>query len=234
MRYVLTGLLAAALMVGCGDDDGGDGDKPAADSGAKDSGTNDSGVKDAGGSPSMDASVDSGLLDAGLKDSGATTGDSSTPATTATATLESKSGSTVKGTAKFTVSGGLVTLTLDVTGAEPGMRGAHIHANPVCTPDDATGAGGHWNPTLHVHGSGATDAGAISHLGDLGNILINADGKGSLTISKPEWKLGDGSAADVVGHAVIVHKNTDDLVTDASDAGPGMSGARLACGVITK
>jgi Cu-Zn family superoxide dismutase len=228
MRYVLTGLLGAALLFGCGDDDGdGDSNKPA-DSGAKDSGTHDAGIKDAGGG-SMDASAQP--LDAG-KDSGATPADSSVGG--AMATLDSKSGSAVKGSATFTVSGGLVTLKLNVTGAEPGMRGVHIHQTGDCSAADASTAGGHWNPDMHVHGSGAPDAGATSHLGDLGNILIGADGAGTLTHSNPAWKLGDGSLFDVVGKAVIVHKNTDDLITNTSDAGPGMSGARLACGVIVK
>ncbi len=45
-----------------------------------------------------------------------------------------------------------------------------------------------------------------------------------------EWKLGDGSATDVVGKAVVIHAGQDDLVTDPA----GNSGARVACGVITK
>lgn len=226
MRYVLTGLLSAALLIGCGDDDD---DKPApVDSGLKDSGTTDSGIKDAGG-----GSIDGGGLDSGLKDAGPA-GDSATPPTTVIATLASKSGSSVTGKATFTVSGKLVTLKLEVSGAEPGLRGAHIHQTPDCSAVDGTSAGAHWNPDNHVHGSGTRDAGAISHLGDLGNITIAGDGKGLLEISKPEWTLGDGAATDVIGHAVIVHKNTDDLVTNASDAGPGMSGARLACGVIAR
>jgi len=229
MRYVLTGLLGAALLFGCGDDDGDDGDKTKpADSGAKDSGTQDAGNKDAGGG-SMDASAPP--LDAG-KDSGSTPADSSVGG--AMAVLDSKSGSTVKGSATFTVVNGVVTLNLSVTGAEQGLRGVHIHQMGVCTPDDASGAGGHWNPDTHVHGSGAPDAGATSHLGDLGNIEIGVNGAGTLTRSNPAWKLGDGSLYDVVGKAVVVHKNTDDLVTNTSDAGPGMSGARLACGVIVK
>lgn len=230
MRYVLTGLLGAALLIGCGDDDGGD--KPSTgDSGAKDSGTvTDSGIKDAGPS-SMDASTS---IDSGARDA-ATTGDASTtPITSASATLASKSGSTVTGKATFTVSNKLVKLVLEVSGAEPGQRGVHIHQNPDCTAVDGTSAGGHWNPSNHNHGSGAPDAGAISHLGDLGNITIADDGKGTLEISKPEWTLGDGATTDVIGHSVIVHKNTDDLVTNNSDAGPGMSGARQACGVIAR
>jgi superoxide dismutase, Cu-Zn family len=227
MRYVLTGLLGAALLFGCGDDDG---DKPApVDSGAKDSGAGtDSGIKDAGPTGSMDAST---TIDGGPKDAGPT-GDSGV--TSASATLASKSGSSVTGKATFSISGKLVTLKLEVSGAEPGQRGAHIHQTPDCSAVDGASAGAHWNPANHVHGSGTADAGAISHLGDLGNITIAGDGKGTLEISKPEWTLGDGAATDVIGHAVIVHKNTDDLVTNASDAGPGMSGARLACGVIAK
>ncbi|MEY4511810.1 MAG: hypothetical protein RLZZ450_3932 [Pseudomonadota bacterium] len=234
MRYVLAGLLGASLFVGCGDDDGG---KAApVDSGAKDSGSvTDSGIKDAGSSGSMDAAVDAGLIDAGSRDAGPS-GDGSAGATGAQAMLESKSNSTVAGTATFTVANGVVTLNLSVSGASQGSHGAHIHVNGDCSAANASSAGDHWNPASHTHGSGAPDASASSHLGDLGNIVIAGDGKGTLTIARPEWKVGDGSTADVVGHAIVIHASPDDLVTQANpDAGitPGNSGARQACGVTT-
>jgi Cu-Zn family superoxide dismutase len=233
MRYVLTSLLGAALLFGCGDDDG---DTPTpVDSGAKDSGTVvDSGAKDAG-SGSIDAAVDAGRIDSGLKDAGGA-GDSSVGATSAGATLESKSSSTVTGVATFTTVNGVVTLNLSVSGASQGAHGAHIHVNGDCSAANASSAGDHWNPASHPHGSGAPDASTTSHLGDLGNVTIAGDGKGTLTISKPEWKIGDGSTMDVIGHAIVIHASQDDLVTQANaDAGitPGNSGPRQACGVIT-
>jgi len=153
----------------------------------------------------------------------------------ATATLESRSGSTTTGTATFTEDGDKVTLTLEVSGATPGKHGAHIHEKGDCSAADATSAGGHWNPTTKPHGAPHDHADGEHHeseihLGDLGNIEIGQDGKGTLTLSKADWKIGDGSAADVVGKAVIIHGGEDDLTSQPA----GNSGPRVACGVITK
>jgi Cu-Zn family superoxide dismutase len=144
----------------------------------------------------------------------------------ATSSLESRSGSTTTGTATFEQDGDQVMLTLEVSGATPGKHGAHIHQTGDCSASDASSAGGHWNPTAHPHGT----PDAAHHLGDLGNIEIGQDGKGTLKLSKAEWKIGDGSANDVVGKALIIHAGEDDLVTDPA----GNSGSRVACGVIAK
>lgn len=145
----------------------------------------------------------------------------------ATANLESKSSSTVTGTASFKEDGDKVTLTLTVSGATAGTHGAHIHETGDCSAADATSAGGHWNPTTHNHGDPSASE---HHLGDLGNITIGQDGKGTLTMTMADWKIGDGTAGDVVGKAVVIHSGTDDLTSQPS----GASGSRVACGVITK
>jgi Cu-Zn family superoxide dismutase len=144
----------------------------------------------------------------------------------ATTQLESRSGSTTAGTATFQEDGDQVTLTLEVSGATPGRHGAHIHEKGDCSAADASSAGGHWNPTSKTHGT----PDANHHLGDLGNIEIGQDGRGRLTLSKKEWKIGDGSTEDVVGKAVVIHAGEDDLVTDPA----GNSGGRVACGVIAR
>ncbi len=154
------------------------------------------------------------------------------PVPTAVATLEPRNvaaptNSTTAGTATFTEENGKVTLKLDVTGATPGQHGAHIHAVGDCSDALANNAGGHWNPDTMNHGS--PDA-PSHHIGDLGNITIGQDGKGSLTISMAAWKLGDGSMTDVVGKSVIIHANPDDFTTQPT----GNSGPRVACGVIAK
>ena len=144
----------------------------------------------------------------------------------ATAVLESRSNSTTTGKATFTQGYNEVTMKLEVTGATPGEHGAHIHLTGDCSAADASSAGAHWNPATLTHGP----ADPHHHLGDLGNITIGQDGKGTLTVSKEAWKLGDGSAQDVLGKALIIHGGTDDLKTDPA----GNSGARVACGVITE
>ena len=147
-------------------------------------------------------------------------------AKTATATLESKSASTVTGTATFTQDGSKVSLKLEAAGLTPGTHAVHLHEVGDCSAADAMSAGTHWNPSQAMHGNSATGA---HHAGDVGNLTAAADGKASLSFTTSEWTIGDGvSATDVVGHAVIVHASADDFVTPNT----GNAGARQACGVI--
>jgi Cu-Zn family superoxide dismutase len=114
---------------------------------------------------------------------------------------------------------------LDVSGATPGKHGAHIHENGDCSAPDATSAGGHWNPSGMDHGAPGASP---HHAGDLGNLTVGEDGKGTLTLSSAEWQLDTGAANDVLGKAVVIHAAEDDLTTQPA----GNSGARVACGVI--
>ncbi|ATB34110.1 superoxide dismutase family protein [Melittangium boletus] len=142
----------------------------------------------------------------------------------AIATLESRSGSSTTGSAEFSEVDDGVKLTLEVQGSTPGLHGAHIHETGDCSAADASSAGAHWNPTSKDHGP----ADPNHHLGDLGNIQINDDGKGTLSLTKSAWKIGDGSAEDVIGRAIIIHASEDDLVSNPA----GNAGGRFACGVI--
>ena len=146
----------------------------------------------------------------------------------ASAQLESRSGSAVKGTAVFLESGDKVTLTLTISGASPGQHAAHLHATGDCSAADATSAMGHWNPDMMNHG---LPTATPHHLGDLGNMTVGADGTGTLTF-EGDWSIGtDDAATDIIGKAIIVHALVDDGVTQNP---PGAAGARQACGVIGK
>jgi Cu-Zn family superoxide dismutase len=143
----------------------------------------------------------------------------------ATATLEpKKDNTTLAGTATFSGEPGKISVKVDLTGAPPGDHGLHIHENGDCSAPDAMSAGGHWNPDMHMHGA----PGATSHLGDLGNITVNADGTATLTATNALWEIGTGTARDVKGKAVIVHAKADDLTTQPT----GDAGDRIGCGVI--
>lgn len=139
--------------------------------------------------------------------------------------IQSKSGSKVTGTAVLAKNGrGVVTLSLSVNGAPPGEHGVHLHEKGDCSAADATSAGGHWNPNNQPHGKPGTP----SHAGDLGNMTVDANGRGRLTFSNKDWKLGDGSPLDLLNHAIIIHEKPDDFTTQPT----GNAGARLGCGVI--
>jgi Cu-Zn family superoxide dismutase len=150
-------------------------------------------------------------------------GDAVTPPSQAVATLLPRSNSLMGGTATFTQTDTSVSLQLNVNGLTPGQHGVHLHERGDCSAFDATSAGAHWNPEGAMHG---LPTGA-SHLGDIGNLTVAADGTGTLTFPSTRWRLL--GSAGVVGKALVVHGAPDDGVTQAT----GNSGARVGCGVVT-
>jgi superoxide dismutase, Cu-Zn family len=138
--------------------------------------------------------------------------------------LEAKSGSKLAGKAVLTETEGGVHVLLTVEGIEPGDHGAHVHEKGDCSSPDGKSAGGHFNPHSKDHGLPGGDK---RHLGDLGNITIGKDGKGSLDITAPGANLKDGDAQSFVGRAIIVHAKKDDGGQPVGNAGD-----RLGCGVI--
>lgn len=116
-------------------------------------------------------------------------------------------------------------VTVDARGFTPGDHGVHIHTVGRCDAPDFMTSGGHWNPTGTKHGS----MNAMGpHEGDLPNLVIGTDGRGTVGVVVP-GALFDG-LIDADGSAMVVHARADDLVTDPS----GNSGARVACGVFAK
>src|SRR5262249_27799239 len=146
------------------------------------------------------------------------------------ANIDAKSGSKLKGKATFTAGGkGAITVRIDVWDAPPGLRAVHIHEKGDCSSPDAKSAGDHWNPTHTEHGKWGAP-GERYHLGDIGNLTVGPDGKGTLTLETTRWTAGGGGVDDVIGHSMVVHGGTDDFKTQPS----GNSGPRIGCGVITK
>jgi Cu-Zn family superoxide dismutase len=121
------------------------------------------------------------------------------------------------------VAGG-IRFTLDVKGLPVGTHGAHIHTTGRCDAPDFTTAGGHWNPTTAKHGSMNPQG---PHEGDLPNLIVGSDGRGTLGITVPNATMA--GLLDTDGAAIVVHAGADDLMTDPS----GNSGGRIACGVFT-
>ena len=113
-----------------------------------------------------------------------------------------------------------------IKGLEPGEHGFHIHEFGDLS-DGCASAGGHYNPDGVDHGD--IDKG---HVGDLGNITANEKGEARFKIVARRVDLsGDRS---VVGRAVVVHADRDDLGKggDEESLKTGNAGDRLGCGVI--
>jgi Cu-Zn family superoxide dismutase len=143
--------------------------------------------------------------------------------TRAVAVLHPTQGNNVEGTVRFEAGTGGVKVTASLKGLAPGTHGFHVHEFGDCTAADGASAGGHFNPAGHPH-AGPKDA--LRHAGDLGNVEAKADGTATLEWTDPQMKLEGPDG--VIGHAVIAHKDADDLKTQPT----GNAGARLACGVI--
>ncbi len=145
-----------------------------------------------------------------------------------TITLESKSDSTVAGTATFSEKNGSVTLTAKINGLSPGEHAIHIHEKPDCSATDGSSAGGHWNPTFKKHGKWGD---AEHHKGDIGNFTADANGNATVTFSTSEWCIGcEDPTKNIIDHGLIVHKGTDDFTSQPA----GNAGARQACSAIIK
>jgi Cu-Zn family superoxide dismutase len=147
-------------------------------------------------------------------------------AQTATATLAPTAGNTAAGSVTFAQKGDKVTVTAKISGLSPGGHGFHIHEKGDCSASDGMSAGGHFNPTGKAHGNPDSPD---HHAGDMPMLQADASGNASLTAELSGVGIGTGSA-DIIGKSVIVHKDADDYKTQPT----GNSGARLACGVITK
>jgi superoxide dismutase, Cu-Zn family len=148
--------------------------------------------------------------------------------TVATTDIAAKSGSKLKGKGTFTSdSKGGITLRIEVSDAPPGEHAVHIHDKGDCSSPDGKSAGDHWNPTKMEHGKWGA-VGDHYHLGDIGNLTVTADGKGTVTLDTTKWTAGGGGVNDVIGHAIVVHGGVDDFKTQPS----GNAGPRIGCGVI--
>ncbi len=145
-------------------------------------------------------------------------------ATSASATLAAAAGSGITGTVSFQEMAGGVHVEARVEGAPPGTHGFHLHETGDCSAADFASAGGHFNPEGVAHGAPEAEP---HHAGDFGNIEIGADGTGSLSLHSTKLAIAAGPNS-VVGRAVILHAQADDLATQPT----GNAGGRIACGVV--
>ena len=148
------------------------------------------------------------------------------PEAVATANLEPRSGSQVRGTVTFTQVGAeIVRVSGEISGHSQGPKGFHVHDKGDCSDAQAMSAGGHFNPGNHKHG-GPYDP--ERHAGDLGNITFNDKGIAKFSFVVGGISVNSSSKDGVIGRSVVVHAAADDMETDPT----GNSGGRVACGVI--
>ncbi|KAK6741501.1 hypothetical protein RB195_009388 [Necator americanus] len=124
--------------------------------------------------------------------------------------------------------GTLVKLNGTVSGLKPGVHGFHVHEKGDLG-NGCISAGGHFNPHKMTHG--APDD-SNRHVGDLGNVITSEHGETVISISDSVVALT--GQHNVIGRAIVIHADPDDLGRGTSELSKttGNAGARVACGVI--
>jgi len=122
-----------------------------------------------------------------------------------------------------------VRITGTITNLTPaGNHGFHVHESGNVTGGCGS-TGGHYNPHGKDHGA-PTDA--DRHIGDLGNIVADSDGKAVIDITDQLISLTGNES--IIGRAIVVHEGTDDLGKggDEGSKKTGNAGGRRVCGII--
>ncbi|GAA4453233.1 superoxide dismutase family protein [Novipirellula rosea] len=120
----------------------------------------------------------------------------------------------VTGTIQFSSSGNMVQVRGDVAVLKPGKHGFHVHEQGGLS-DKVTGksTGGHFNPTDQPHGRPSDTE---RHVGDIGNIEADKNGKATVKIDDAVIKLsGDDS---IVGRGLVIHAEPDQFTQPTGDA----------------
>jgi len=111
--------------------------------------------------------------------------------------------------------------------AEPGTHGVHVHTYGDLS-DKATGTatGGHYNPYAEEHGCYP----GPRKVGDMGNVIVNADGKGQYVELENSLMRLRGET-NVLGRGLIFHMLEDNCVrTPAGDVSAGPRQAQCVIG----
>ena len=133
-----------------------------------------------------------------------------------------------------------VKIKVNISGLTPGKHGFHIHEAGDLT-NSCSSACKHFNPYNKNHGGPNSKE---RHVGDLGNITANKNGKVNKTFTDSKIKLNGKNS--IIGRSVVIHESEDDLgeggldkdgnIIDkklhAESLKTGNAGKRIACGVI--
>jgi Cu-Zn family superoxide dismutase len=139
------------------------------------------------------------------------------------ATKKDPKGGEARGKVVFTQTEKGVKVEADIHGLTPGPHGFHIHEFGDTSGDDGMTTGGHFNPTGAPH---ASPTAGRRHVGDLGNIEANSDGRAKLDLVDPS--LTFSGPTSILGRGLVVHAKADDLKSQPA----GNAGDRVAIGTI--
>ena len=158
-------------------------------------------------------------------DTVATTTDGASAMATLSATVPDTA---LTGTAEFSQQKGKVKLVLNITCLKLANKSVAVHLHEMGDCGDmGKMAHGHWNPTNQQHGKWGSGS---FHSGDIGNVSLDAAGKGTLEMETDLWSLGGDEKTNILNRSFIVHSGVDDFTTQPT----GNAGSRIGCGVIMK
>lgn len=114
-------------------------------------------------------------------------------------------------------------VSVELRGLDPGPYGLHVHEIGDCSADDASSAGGRFNP--YDTEEGLPEA-AGRQAGDRGNFEADAEGRVSTELNFRG--LAFSGPASILQKAVVIHRNAN----EASRQGADDASDRVGCGVI--
>ena len=131
----------------------------------------------------------------------------------AVATISEIDGSGITGTATFTEVDGGVHVAIEIQNAIAGLHAMHLHTGSCAD------IGPHWHPMGTPAGTpgipvvqATLDTPPIG-IGEVGNILVNEDGTGTLAFTTPFWSLGGDPNTDILGKLIMIHETADTFLT---------------------
>jgi Cu-Zn family superoxide dismutase len=119
-----------------------------------------------------------------------------------------------------------VKFVVEIEKGPPGKKGIHVHEKPDCSDIAGESMGEHFAPNGKAHGLPPDPS---RHLGDLGNLAIDEDGRARLEITVSNANLKEKDPMSFLGRALVIHE-AEDQGTQPS----GGSGKPIACAVIRK
>ncbi|MCA9647877.1 MAG: superoxide dismutase family protein [Polyangiaceae bacterium] len=117
-----------------------------------------------------------------------------------------------------------VRIQIEVEDAPKGKKAVHIHEKDDCSDIAGKSMGAHFDPDGKKHG---LPSAAEHHLGDLGNLTVDDEGDGTLTIVVAKANLKAGDARSFLGKAIVIHEGEDH-----GDGESGNAGSPIACAPI--